>query len=207
MQITNFFAAGCAVLLAACSTADNPYAKLADAPLIPAKLHTVSLVTDSPALFERLSRSGYTVLPLPSNYQAAVRVQALLWGVSEAVAGKALTLKGAGDNPDLRVLVMPLEPAAAPADADVLRAFYRNVLGTEVPHWPAQVAKADNVRVQVWTFLIADVLEARRRLREHAIPTLSEPVAITTSYLGDEKTLTLRAPDGAIVELVQTTAQ
>jgi hypothetical protein len=32
-------------------------------------------------------------------------------------------------------------------------------------------------------------------------------VGITTSYLGDEKTMTLRAPDGAIVELVQAAAQ
>jgi hypothetical protein len=34
-----------------------------------------------------------------------------------------------------------------------------------------------------------------------------DPVAITTGYLGDHKTMAIRAPDGAIVELVETASQ
>ena len=208
MQNTKFLPLAFVFLLAACSTSDNPYARIEDGPLIPAQLHAVTLVTDSPALLEQLPQAGYTMLALQPNYEAAVRVQSMLWDVSEEAAGKARILRGGDAQPDLRVLVTPLEPSAASAaDAGVMRAFYRNVLGTDVPQWPEKVKKSDNVRVQVWTYFISDVLDARRKLRAHTIPTASEPVGITTSYLGDEKTMTLRAPDGTIVELVQTAAQ
>jgi hypothetical protein len=193
--------------LTACSSADNPYSKIEDAPLIPARLHTATLVSESSEVLEAAQKGGYTVIPLAPNYPAAIHVQSLQWDVSEDAASKVTILKAPGEGPNLRVLVAKLPPAAAPADPAVSKAFYRNVLGTDVPPWPEKVPRTDRVRVQVWTFVIADVLEARRKLRAHTIPTLTEPVGITTSYLGDEKTLTLRAPDGAIVELVQTAAQ
>jgi hypothetical protein len=194
-------------LLAGCSRADNPYAKIADGPLVTATLHTVTLVTNDAALGERLQKDGYTALSFAPNYQAATHVESLLWDVPEDVAGKVAIFKGPAGAPDLRVLTVPPEPATPPADAAVLRDFYRNVLGTDVPQWPAKVARADNVRVQVWTYLIPDVLDVRTKLRAHMIPTASEPVGNTTPYLGDEKVLTLKAPDGVIVELVQTAAQ
>ena len=194
-------------LLAACSNANDPYAKIEGGPLIPATLHAVTLVSDAPGLTERLQAAGYAPITLAPNYQAAIHVESVLWDVPEEAAGKVTVLKGPAGAPDLRVLVTPLHPAAPAADAGVLQSFYRNVLGTDVPQWPQNVARADNVRVQVWTFFIVDVLDANRKLRAHTIPALSEPVGITTSYLGDEKTMTLRAPDGAIVELVQAAAQ
>jgi hypothetical protein len=194
-------------LLAGCSRADNPYAKIADGPLVTATLHAVTLATDDAALIGQLQKDGYTLLNFAPNYQAAIHVESLLWDVPEDVASKVMILKAPAGEPDLRVLTMAPKPAAAAVDATVLRDFYRNVLGTDVPQWPAKVARADNVRVQVWTYLIPDVLDVRRKLRAHTIPTASEPVGITTPYLGDEKTLTLKAPDGVIVELVQTAAQ
>jgi hypothetical protein len=34
-----------------------------------------------------------------------------------------------------------------------------------------------------------------------------DPVDIATAYLGDHKTMAIRAPDGTIIELVQIAAQ
>jgi hypothetical protein len=69
------------------------------------------------------------------------------------------------------------------------------------------VVLTDHARVQVWTYQIPNILETRRKLRAAAIPMVTEPVAITTPYLGDQKSMSLRAPDGTIVELVEATAQ
>jgi hypothetical protein len=218
MQISNFrralrvLALPLALALTACSTADDPYSKIEDGPLVPATLHAVTLLSDGPALLEQAQKAGYTPLALAPNYQAAIHVQSVQWNVPEEVAGKAVILRAPpGAGPDLRVLVSTQPPAAAapaaPADPVATRAFYRNVLGADVPRWPDKLTPAPDVRVQVWTFLIADVVEARKKLRAHLIPMLTEPVHITTTYLGDEKSLTLRAPDGAIVELVQAVTQ
>jgi hypothetical protein len=196
-----------AAIAAGCSNVNDPYAKIEGAPLVPATLHAATLVTDSPDLPEQLRKDGYAPLPLAPNYQAAIHVESLLWDVPEDAAGKVVVLKGPANAPDLRVLVMPLGSVPPPADAGALQSFYRKVLGSDVPAWPQKVARADNVRVRVWTFFITDILAARGKLREHAIATLSEPVGITTSYLGDEKAMTIRAPDGAIVELVQAATQ
>jgi hypothetical protein len=54
---------------------------------------------------------------------------------------------------------------------------------------------------------VPDILDARKKLRANAIPLVTEPVGITTPYLGDQKSMSLRAPDGTIVELVETAAQ
>ena len=217
MQISNFrralraFTLPLALALTACSTADDPYSKIEDGPLISATLHTVTLVSDGPALLEQAQKAGYTPVALAPNYQAAIHVQSIQWNVPEDAAGKVTILDAPGAGPNLRVIVTAPPPAAAapaaPVDPVATRAFYRNVLGADVPEWPANVTPTPNARVQVWTFLIADVIEARKKLRAHFIPLLTEPVHITTTYLGDEKSLTLRAPDGTIVELVQTVAQ
>ena len=52
------------------------------------------------------------------------------------------------------------------------------------------------MRVQVWTYLVPNVVEANKRLRESGIPVVFDPVAITTAYLGDHKAMAIRAPDG-----------
>src|SRR4051812_2914754 len=180
MQITNFRRAVRAsglpltlvlTLLAGCSTADNPYAKIEDGPLVPGTLHTVTLVTDGPALIGKLQKDGYTLMALAPNYPQAIRVESVLWDVPEDVAGKVTLLKAPAGKPDLRVLVMPLKPGAPDADKGVLRAFYQNVLGVDVPAWPDEVPRADNVRVQAWTYVISDVLDAKRKLRAHTIAT------------------------------------
>jgi hypothetical protein len=51
------------------------------------------------------------------------------------------------------------------------------------------------------------VVEANKRLRANDIPVVFDPVSITTAYLGDHKAMAIRAPDGTIVELVETAAQ
>jgi hypothetical protein len=76
-----------------------------------------------------------------------------------------------------------------------------------VPRWPGSFGLPAGARVQVWTFLIDDVLVARRQLREAGIPIDFDAVAITTAYLGDHKLLGLKAPDGVILELVETAAR
>jgi hypothetical protein len=59
----------------------------------------------------------------------------------------------------------------------------------------------------VWTYLVPNVLAASKRLRESGIPVVYDPVKITTAYLGDHKTMAIRAPDGTIIELVETASQ
>ncbi|HTU66870.1 MAG TPA: hypothetical protein VMF52_13050 [Steroidobacteraceae bacterium] len=196
-----------ATLLAGCSNANNPYAKIADGPLTTGSLHTVTYVTEDPKFAEGLGKGAYDTLALAPNYQNAIKVESVLWDVPEEVAGKVVILKAPPGAPDIRVLLLPALPPAPPAaDADALRDFYRNVLGTDVPRAPGNLS-APGVRVQVWTYLVPDILDVKRKLRAHTIPLLTEPVGITTSYLGNEQAMSLRAPDGAIVELVQTALQ
>ena len=109
--------------------------------------------------------------------------------------------------PDVRVLVMEVAARGREADAATNRAFYRNVLGSEVPELPQGIEPAQGIRVQVWTYLVPSVVEANKRLRANNIPVVFDPVAITTAYLGDHRTMAIRAPDGTIVELVETAAQ
>lgn len=193
--------------LAACSHADNPYVDLQNPPLVQAQLHTVTLVSDSAEFAAQIQNAGYTPLPFESNYPASVPVEAVLWGVPEAVAGKAAEFKAPGAGPAVRLLIMPLPPAAPAADPAVEKSFYRNVLGGDVPQWPAGIPRADNVRAQVWIYIVPSVIAAKKRMREGLVPTVTDPVAITTSYFGDHKTMSIRAPDGAIVQLVEAAAQ
>ena len=49
--------------------------------------------------------------------------------------------------------------------------------------------------------------ETNERLRANDIPVVFDPVTITTAYLGNHKAMAIRAPDGTIVELVETVAK
>jgi len=196
-------------LLAGCSNANDPYAKLPDPPLVQGQLRTVTVVSDDAQLAGRIQQEGYALRPFPPNYPEADKVLGVLWDVPESVA-KGATIYGApapAPEPDLRLLVEPLPPAVPPADAGVERSFFRHVLGVDVPQWPAKVPRAANVRVQAWTYQVPSILEARKKLRANAIPVVTEPVGITTPYMGDQKSMSLRAPGGTIVELIEAAAQ
>jgi hypothetical protein len=199
--------ATCVTLLAGCSNAGDPYAKLRDPPLLHGQLHTVTLVSDDTKLAEQVQTDGYRYMPLPPNYPEADQVEGVLWDVPASVARNATVYGAPGAGPNVRVLVQPLPQAAAPADDAVVRSFYRNVLGTDVPRWPEKVPRAANVRVQAWTYQVPSIIEARRKLRANTIPVVTEPVGITTPYLGDQKSMSLRAPDVTIVELVEAAAR
>src|SRR6188768_3347631 len=195
--------------LASCSrTSDNPYAAIQNPPLVEAKLHTVTLATDGTKVADELEAKGYAPIRFTSNYPVSDSVESSLWSVPEPVAASATHFKAPGAaDANIRVLKMALAASSRSADAATEKAFFKNVLGTDVPEWPAAVKKTDKVRVQVWTYLIPDILAANKRLRENGIPVVYDPVGITTAYLGDHKTMAIRSPDGTIVELVETSAQ
>jgi hypothetical protein len=87
------------------------------------------------------------------------------------------------------------------------QSFFRNVLGTVVPAWPDGISRDSDLRVQAWTFFVPSVVEASQRLRENGVPVVFDAVGITTPYLGDHKTLAIRAPDGTLVQLVESSAR
>ena len=115
-----------------------------------------------------------------------------------------------GTGPHVRVLLVPAAAPAAPpvtpVDPVVEQAFFRNVLGSDVPRLPGSAALPDGARVQVWTYFVNDVVAAKRRFREAGIPVTFDPVAITTAYLGDHRVMGIQAPDGTVIELVQNAA-
>jgi hypothetical protein len=194
--------------LAACGNADNPYSRFSDPPLVSARLYAVMLVTDSKALVGTVAGAGWQPARLPPNYQQADAVQAGLWDVPEPVAKAITHFKGGkAGTPDVGVLVMPLAARGRVAADGINKAFFKNVLGTDVPVWPLPGAQPANVRIQVWTYLVPNIIEASKRLRANGIPVIYDPVAITTAYLGFHKTLAIRAPDGTVVQLVETTGQ
>jgi hypothetical protein len=212
MQVQNFCRALPGLLLAlagaACGTADHPYSKFADPPLVRATLHTVTLASDTDAIGEVVRQAGYTAAMLPPNYPQADSVEASIWGVPEPVAVKAAHFKATAPGaPDVRVLVLPLAAKGRTAASNVNEAFFRNVLGTGVPEWPLTSAQPGNVRIQVLTYLVPNIVEASKRLRANGIPVVYDPVGITTSYLGDHRTLAIRSPDGTVVQLVEAAAQ
>lgn len=197
-----------ASLVACTGSAGNPYSSLKDVPLVPAQLHAVTLVTDDATFSQALANQGFKTIAFNTNYPVSDRVEASLWSVPEPVVAKATHLKApAPGSPDVRVLVMELAAKGRSADAATNKAFFRNVLGSEVPALPAGIEATQGVRVQVWTYLIPSVIEANKRMRANNIPVVFDPVGITTAYLGDHKTMAIRAPDGTIIELVETAAQ
>lgn len=193
--------------LAACSGSPDPWSKIANPPLVAATLHTVTLAGDASRARELAQAAGYSALPARPNYPAALRVEASLWDVPAPVADAAVMFRAPGQGPDLRVVEMPLAARSMQSDAVHESSFFRNVLGTDAPAWPAGFAREPDLRVQAWTYLVPSVAEASRRLRESGIAVIYDAVSITTPYLGDHKTMAIRAPDGTIVQLVETTAK
>jgi hypothetical protein len=196
------------LLLAGCGNADDPYSRFPDAPLVSAKLYAVLLVSDDRAIVDTVAGAGWRPATLPPNYQQADAVQGGIWDVPEPVARAITHFKAAKAGvPDVGVLVMPLAARGRVAGDGINKSFFKNVLGTSVPAWPLPGAQPANVRVQVWTYLVPNIIEASKRLRANGIPVIYDPVAITTAYLGFHKTLAIRAPDGTVVQLVETTGQ
>jgi hypothetical protein len=208
MPLTNLcrvFAVSSLVSLAGCSgSAVNPYARIPDAPLVKATLHTVTLVSPDAAQAERLAAAGYTRAPVPSNYPLSSEGEAALWQVPHRSAASAvLFMAQPGKGPNVRLIVMPEVKPGVAVDEEILAAFYDNVLGTPMPRWPGSSTLQNGARVQAWTFLVDDVLAARQRFVEAGIPVTFAPMRITTAYLGDHSTMSIQAPDGVIVQLVQ----
>ena len=195
------------LLLAACSETSDPWSRIQNPPLIPATLHTVTIAGDSARAQVQARGAGYSPLTLQPNYPPAMRVEASLWDVPERVASNATLFKSPGQDPDLRFLEMPLAAHGMQASASSQEHFYRNVLGTDVLAWPAGIERSPSLRVQVWTFFVPSIVEASKRLRENGIAVIYDAVGITTPYLGDHKTMAIRAPDGTIVQLVESRAQ
>ena len=198
-----------AAMLAACSGAkDNPYLNIADPPLTRATLHTVTLITANADLAAVMQGQGYTQLNFSSNYPGAVRVESAIWDVPEEVAAAVVHLAppgGGGPNQRLLVTAPPADRKPGGPDPEVMQAFFRNVLGTEMPRWP-DAALTAGAHIQVWTFRIDDVLATAKRMRAAHIPVTFSPVDLTTAYLGDHRTMAIRAPDDTVIELVQTAA-
>jgi hypothetical protein len=195
------------LVLAACSDSEDPWSRLPNPPLVQGTLHTVTIAGETARAREQARAAGYSPLTFAPNYPAALRVEASLWDVPEPVAAQAAVFGSAGKGVDLRFLEMPLAARGMEASADRERSFFRNVLGADVPGWPAGISREPRLRVQVWTFLVPSVVEASRRLRENGVPVVFEAVALTTPYLGDHKTMAIRAPDGTLVQLVESAAR
>jgi hypothetical protein len=209
MQLTKLGRVFAVLLIGAalvdCSSADNPYERIQNPPLLRASLNSVVVVTADIALPERLVQAGYTRTVFPgTNYPASVPAEAALWKLpEESVSNSVLFMAPPGQGPNVRVIVMPEVPPVTPVDAELEAAFYRKVLGTELPQWPGSKQLRDGARIQAWTFLVDDLLTARKRLQEAGVPILHEPLAITTAYLGTHQTMAIQAPDGTPIELVQ----
>ncbi len=190
----------CVLVLAACARTDDP-------PILQANLRSVTLSSASDAIGARLQEWGYQPVAFATNYPGATRVHALLWNVPETVVEKALEFTATAAVPAHARVVNVDSSAERPATSDGdVKEFYRGVLGVEVPRFPTSGELPEGVRVHAWTFAIPDVLEARRLLRAANIPVIFNPVGLTTPMFGDHKMLAIRAPDGAIVELIEMAA-
>jgi hypothetical protein len=194
-------------VLAACSDSPDPWSRLPNPPLAQGRLHTVTIAGDTVRAREQARDAGYTALNFGPNYPGALRVEASLWDVPLPVAAKAAMFGSAGKGPDLRFLDMALAARGMKSSAASERDFYRNVLGTDVPAWPDGISRDPGLRVQAWTFFVPSVVDASKRLRENGIPVVFDAVGITTPYLGDHRTLAIRAPDGTLVQLVESAAR
>jgi hypothetical protein len=201
-----FLAALAASSLLACTRVETPYSKIPNPPLLKAQLHTMTVLATADGLGAQLATRGYSRTTFPLGNAGALRVEAALWQVPEEVIAQTQYFV-ASSGPSLRLMVGLLPEDAPGVDDAVLREFYRNVLGVEPPHWPANVPRPENVRVHGWTYAVPSVVEASRRCREQGIPVDFAPVAISTAYLGDHRTMAIRAPDGAILELFEGAAR
>src|SRR5688572_2848559 len=168
MPLTNLcrvFAVSLLITFTGCSRpTDNPYARMQNAPLVKATLHTVTLASPDAAQAGRLEAAGYAHAPLPSNYPLSVEAEAAIWQVPISVAAtSAMFMAQPRQGPDVRLIVMPDVKPLVSVDEAVLTAFYGNVLGTAVPQWPGSSTLKNGARVQAWTFLVDDLLATRQR--------------------------------------------
>jgi hypothetical protein len=193
--------------LAACSDSPDSWSQIPNPPLTQGRLHTITIAGDTVRAREQARDAGYTALIFAPNYPEALRVEASLWDVPEPVAAKAAIFGSPGNGADLRFLDMPLAARGMKTSAKRQQSFFRNVLGTVVPAWPDGISRDSDLRVQAWTFFVPSVVEASQRLRENGVPVVFDAVGITTPYLGDHKTLAIRAPDGTLVQLVESSAR
>jgi hypothetical protein len=190
----------CTFVLAACSRTD-------EAPLLRATLRSVTLVSADAVLDTQLRGWGFEPVAFAANYPGTVRVHALMWEVPESVVEKAREFTASAAAPAHARLLVTAPPAGRPgvSQGDV-REFYRSVLGVDLPGFPPTGKLPEGVRVHAWTFSIPSVLEASRLLRARNIPVVFSPVGLTSPIFGDHKALAIRAPDGVLVELIETTA-
>jgi hypothetical protein len=195
------------LVLAACSDTPDPWSQLPNPPLVQARLHTVTIAGETARAREEARDAGYVALNFAPNYSGALSVEASLWDVPEPVAAKAVVLESAAKGPNLRFLDMSLAARDMKSSAKSEQSFFRNVLGTDVPEWPAGISRDSDLRVQVWTYFVPSLAEASQRLRENGIAATYDPIIISSSYLGEHKTMAIRAPDGTIVELVESAAR
>lgn len=190
----------CVCVFAACSRSDDP-------PILKATLRSVTLSSASDAVAAQLQAWGYQRATFAANYPGTTRVHALLWEVPEETVENALEFTASARAPaHVRVLLVEPTGGRSAVSGAELKKFYRGVLGVDVPRFPADGELPDGVRVHAWTLAVPDVVEARNRLREAHIPVVFNPVALTSPMFGDHRMLAIRAPDGVLVELIQTTA-
>jgi hypothetical protein len=188
------------LVLAACSRTEDP-------PILQATLRSVTLVSANDAIGAQLQAWGYQPVEFAANYPGTVRVHALMWEVPESAVEQALEFSApASARSHARVLVVPFPAERPAASSGDVEKFYRGVLGIDVPRFPATAKLPDGVRVHAWTFAIPNVLEANRRLREKNIPVVFNPVGLTSPIFGDHSALAIRAPDGALIELIEANA-
>ncbi len=190
----------CVFVFVACSRSDDP-------PILQATVRSVTLWSAGDDIGARLRDWGYQPVTFAANYPGTTRMHALLWEVPEEVVEKSLEFAAPGKVPaHARVLVVGSSAERPVASGAAVEKFYRGVLGVDVPRFPASGGLPDGVRVHAWTMAVPDILEARNRLREANVPVVSSPVALTSPIFGDHKMLAIRAPDGVLVELIETTA-
>lgn len=196
--------------LAGCSPPpDNPFARIQNPPLVSAKLHTVTVVTPDAALPEHLAEEAgyeYRAFTQPNYPAIAAAEGALLKLPRESVASTAFLFPLQGHGPNVRIAFVADVKPVAPADENLETAFYRNVLGAGTPQWRGSQQLRNGARVQAYTYLVDDLLAAKRRLKEGGVQIMVEPLGITTAYLGTHQSLAIQAPDGTAIQLVQSMA-
>jgi hypothetical protein len=192
------------LLLAACSDTPDPWSQLPNPPLVQGRLHSVTIAGDTARAREGAREAGYVALNFAPNYPVALRVEAQLWSVPEPVAAQAAVFESPGKGPNLRFLEMPLAAHGMKSSAKAQESFFHNVLGSDVPEWPAGISRDSDLRVQAWTYAVPSIVDASQRLRENGIAVIYDAIGIATPYLGEHKTMAIRAPDGTIVQLVET---
>jgi hypothetical protein len=173
--------------------------------LLKARLHTITLQAADASVIERRVQQGFNRMPEAPNYPGSVRVESALWKVPENVAAAPVVLLPSAGGVNLRYLVMAPAPAEDGPIPDFSAEFYEKVLGADTNAWADAVTAP--ARLHALTFMVDDILAAKKKLQEAGIPITFSPVAITTAYYGDHKLLGITAPDGVIIELVETAAQ